>query len=207
MSLVLDEDLTCKGSITARQGFSGPIARSTLTTDPLVAYCLPLTEFRIWDAFQTLLTTAGTDDLGITAGAFGTGCPYIHAGEMNAAGAVTRYARTVFELPPEYVAGGSIQINFAAGMLTSVASVSATVDVECYLTGRDCLKTGSDLVTTSATSINSVTFADKAFTVTPTGLVAGDTLDIRVTIAANSATASSHFACIAAAEVLLDVRG
>lgn len=207
MSLSIDEDITCKGTITARQGIAGPISRSTLITDSSEVYPLELQLFRVWDAFQTLLGTAGTDDLGITAGAFGTGCPYIHAGEMNAAGAVTRYARIMFTLPTEYVDGGSISINFAAGCLTSVCSVSATVDVECYLTGRNGLKSGSDLVTTSATSCNSLTFADKAFVVTPTGLLAGDTLDIRITIAANSATASSHFVAIAAAEVLLDVKG
>jgi hypothetical protein len=113
----------------------------------------------------------------------------------------------MFQLPPNYVAGTTVQINVSGGMLTSVASVAATVDAEAYVFGRDTLKTGSDLVTTTAQSINSLTFADRTFSLTSTALTAGDILDIRLTIAANSATASSHFAAIGAVEMLLDVKG
>jgi len=201
------EQITCQSTITARQGFQGPLGRENIITDTQKKYPVPLEKLRIWDAYQTLITTAANDDLGITAGTFGTGCPYVHAGDMNAAGSVTRYARTMFQLPAEYVDYSTVTFNISGGMLTSVASVAATVDVEVYKVNRDTLKTGSDLVATAATSINSTTFADKGFTLTSTGLLRGDILDVRFTIAANSATASSHFAAIAAIDVLLDVKG
>lgn len=203
----IEGDLTIKGNLTLRGNLEGNVPRSTVVLDQGVSFPLSLENFRVWDAFQTPLGTAGTDDLGITAGAFATGCPYLHAGDMNAAGSVTRYGRTTFTLPIEYNPGGLFVINFSAGMLTAVASVAATVDVEVYKLARTTLKTGSDLVVSAAQSINSTTFADIPFSLTATGLNPGDMFDIRVTIAANSATASSHFAAIAVAEVLLDVKG
>jgi hypothetical protein len=42
-------------------------------------------------------------------------------------------------------------------------------------------------VATSATSINSLTLANKDFTLNTTGLVAGNRLDVRVSIAVNDA--------------------
>jgi hypothetical protein len=62
------------------------------------------------------------------------------------------------------VAGETITLRLSAGMLTTVASSSCTVDVEMYLTNRESLVSGSDLCATSATTINSLTFANKDFT-------------------------------------------
>lgn len=201
----INGDLSVTGSISC-VGLSGA-TRASLTQETSQVYPVELMNFRIWDAFQTLITTAGTDDLGITAAAFGTGTPYIHSGDLNAAGSITRYARSMFTLPPEYVAGGAVTIRFSAGMLTAVASVAATVDVEAYKSDRDTTIGGSDLVTTSATSINSTTHANYSFTVTPSGLAPGDVLDLRIALICNSATASSHFATISNVEVLLTVKG
>lgn len=67
---------------------------------------------------------------------------------------------------------------------------------------------GSDLVTTSATTINSLTAAAKEFAITPTGLVAGDELDVRVTIAiTDGATATAVIGRIMKLYALLSVRG
>lgn len=206
MSMRIDGDLTVTGSINASGSYTGPISKSNLVQETLEAFPIPLTSLRVWDAFQTNITTAAADDLGLTAGAFGTGTPYVVSRDLNALGATTGYARTLFTLPPEYVDGAAITIRFAAGMLSAVASVSATVDVEVYKVARTTLVSGSDLVTTSATSINSTTFAEYSFTVTPTSRVAGDVLDIRIALSCNSATASSHFAAIAAIEVLLTIK-
>jgi hypothetical protein len=179
-----------------------------LVQDNLVAYDLPISDFRVFDAYQTLLGTPASDDLGITTGAHGTGLPYISTGDLKAAGATTRRARILFTLPPEYVAGETVQIRFAAGMVTTVADTSATVDAEVYVSARTTLKTGSDLVSTSATTINSVTFAEKTFTVTATSLSPGDILDIRVSIAVtDAATLTAVIGAIAHAEVQCDVKG
>jgi len=154
------------------------------------------------------LIPISADDMAISSGAFATGLPYIHTGDLMAAGATTRYARTMFTLPPEYVSAGAFQFRFASGMLTTVADTSATIDCEAYKTARSTLKTGSDLVSTSASSINSLSFAEKTFDISSTGLIAGDVLDIRVTIAINDAGASTVVdGAIAHAEALLTIKG
>jgi hypothetical protein len=205
----LDGDVEITGSLRVSGTYTGPINRSNLIADNTAVYMLPLQDFRVWDAMHTNLPTVGAaDDLGLATGAFGTALPYLKTQDLNAAGAVTEYARTMFTLPPEYVAGGTITLRLTGGMLTAVASVSATVDVRLYVSARDTLISGSDLSTTTpATSLNSLTFANADFVVTPTGRVAGDVLDIRIAWIGNSATASSHFGAIAHVEMLLQVKG
>lgn len=202
-----DGDLTVKGKTYSRQGFEGPMDRSQIITVSDTAFPLELSGFRVHDAFQTPLGAAAADDLGINGGAFGTNCPHLRTVDLNGLGATTAYGRTMFQLPVEYVAGGEIVVNLSAGLLAAVASVSASVDVEVFVCGRNGTKSGSDLVTTGATSMNSTTFADCPFVVNPAGITPGTILDIRVAIIANSTTASSHFAAIGAVEMLLDVKG
>ena len=183
--------------------------RSSLQQDNFAAYPLPLEDWRIWDAYGTgLPATSATDDLGLYTSTFGTGLPYIGTGDVKALGAVTRYARLLFCLPPSYVAGETVQVNFSAGMLTTIADTLATVDVEVYKSASSTLVSGSDLVTTAATTINSVTFADTAFEVTATTLSPGDWIDIRVTVAVtDAATGTAVIAALAHAEMLLDIKG
>lgn len=154
------------------------------------------------------LVPLSPDDLAIGAGAFGTGLPYIHTGNVKSMGAVTRYARTTFTLPPEFVPAGACQIRLASGMLTTVADTSAVIDCEAYKTARNTLKTGSDLVTSSNGNINSTSFVESSFIVNASGLVAGDVLDIRVTITVNDAgSVTAVEGAIAHAEMLLSVKG
>lgn len=203
-----DGDVEITGALRVSGTYTGPINRTNIITGDIATYELPFTDFRVWDAFHTNLPTVGAaDDLGLATGTFATALPYLKTQDLNAAGAVTEYARTMFTLPREYSSAGTITIRLRAGMLTAVASVSGTVDVEAYLSARDTLKSGSDLVSTSATSANSLTFADVSFSLTATGRAAGDVLDIRIAWIGNSATASSHFGAIAHAEILLQVRG
>ena len=200
-------DLVAGGALKGLEN-QAPTRRSTIIQDLSQAYALKLTEFRVWDAFQTVLTTAATDDLGLTAGTFASGCPYITAGDQNGLGATTRYARTLFQLPPEYDAGQAIVLRFAAGVLTNPCATSCTIDVEAYLVGRDTLKSGSDLVTTTAQNCNSTSFANYDFVLAQTGRVAGEWLDLRLTVAANhNSTGTSSIPVIAAADVLLTIRG
>jgi hypothetical protein len=154
-----------------------------------------------------LPATGGTDDLGFYTGTLGTDAPTIQTGDLKAAGSTTRYARTIVAVPPEYVAASSFSIVASAGMKTTVADTAATIDFECRLinsTGG----VGSDLVTTSATSINSLTAADKTFSVTGTSVAVGDMLDIRMAILVNDAATGT--AVIGAAwdvRVKFDIKG
>lgn len=148
------------------------------------------------------------DDLSITAGVYGTGLPYISTGDVKALGAQTQYARTMFTLPPEYVAGTTVTFRAAGGMLTNVSDTTATVAFEAYKSARTTLKTGSNLVSTTAQTINSLTFAEKNFDLSSGGLVAGDVLDVRVAIAvSDTATVTAVIGAIAHAEALLTIKG
>lgn len=181
--------------------------RADLETEQNAVYSVPLTEFRTWDALATNLpAAAANDDLGLVTGTLGTHGPNITAGDVKATSS-TRYARCQVPLPVEYKAGGSVIVRCKAGMQTTVADGSCTVDFQVYRVVRDTT-VGSDICATAATSINSTSFADKEFTITPTTLSPGDLLDIRMAIIyVDTATATAVTPTVAAVEVLCDIRG
>lgn len=184
------------------------IQRSKLAQNMLQSFPINMTDFRVHDAFQTLLPgTSASDDLGLYGGTFGTSGPLIRTYDVKAAGAVTLYARALVRLPAEYDPGESVSIRVRAGMVTTVADTTATVDIQAYASDKQA-GVGSDLCTTSATSINSLTFANKDFALTATALSPGDWLDIRVAIAVNdAATVTAVIAAIGTIELLCDIRG
>jgi len=161
---------------------SAAIERSKLAAEQLKDN-IPLELLRVHDAFQTdLPTTAASDDLGLIIGTFGTDAIVVQTSDLkNTTG--TQRARFLYRLPHNYVSGQLISVVAWAGMKTTVANGTATVDFEIYKKNDSTGLVGSDLVSTSATTINSLTAADKAFVIDPTGLAAGDELDVRVTIA------------------------
>jgi hypothetical protein len=207
-TLRLPTNLDVEGDLVVR-GNLPSVPRASLTQDDFAAISIPLERFRVWDAYATNLPgTSATDDLGLITGTFGTAPPYIGTGDVKNT-TVTRYARVGFLLPPEYVAGQSVRLTLHAGMITTVSSGAATVDVECYKMAQDgTTGMGSDLCATAATSIKSLTFGDKDFDITATSLSPGDCLDIRVTIAiVDSATGTAVIGAILAAEMKLDIKG
>jgi hypothetical protein len=144
---------------------------------------IPLELLRIWDAFQTSLpTSASSDDLGKVIGTFGTDAMTIQTSDAKNT-SVTQRARFVYRIPMNYVSGQAISVASWAGMRTTVANGTATIDFEVYKKNDATGLVGSDLVSTAATTINSLTAAAKEFVIDPTGLTHGDELDIRVTIA------------------------
>lgn len=162
---------------------------------------------RVWDAPMSLLpTTSASDDLGVTVGTWGTSAPTIRTSDLKAAGATVRYCRFTFALPPEYIAGESVVLRLNAGMNTTVAGVSATIDAEVYEISGSAIS--ADLCATAAQSINSLTAANRDFTITATNLAPGDQLDIRVAVAVNdAATATAVIAVINTIQFVLSVRG
>lgn len=205
----LPGDLIVPGSLRVGS-VSPPIAKANiLALAELQAFPIPLTDLRVWDALQTLLPgTPATDDLGLVGGTFGTATPSIRTEDLKAAGATNKRARFLVQLPWEYQAGESVTIRFKAGMITTVAGTSATIDIEAYKLQDDPDDAiGSDLVSTSATSMNSLTFANIDFVITPTSLSAGDILDVRLTIAVNDgASATAVIGGVTSAKLLCDVR-
>lgn len=209
LAALIPGDVQIQGNLQVNGTRSPSLNRSELTQDNAAVYPLNHTDWRVWDAVQTNLPGSGaSDDLAVIGGTWGTGVPSIQTGDLKNAGATTRYARIKFQLPPEYVAGETVTLRAYAGMVTTVASVSATIDFEVYKTDRGILVSGSDLCATAATTINSLSFANKDFTITATSLSPGDILDIRLAIAVNdSGTGTAVIGCAGSIEFLLDVKG
>lgn len=204
----VDGDFRVGGNLRIGGKLLPPLERDGLLQEDSVPFPTSLTDFRIYDTGQPLSATPASTALGLIAGAYATSNLYLSAGDLKAAGGTTRRARILATLPPEYVDGQTIVIRLSAGMKTTVADTSCLIAVEAYKVGRDTNVSGSNVVTTSAQSINSLTFADKTFAVDPSTLSAGDQLDIRVSITCtDAATLTAVIAAIAAMDLLLDIQG
>lgn len=183
------------------------IARAQLAQLPNVERAITPFEWRVWDS-GALLGSAASDDLGIVYGTFGTGIYTVQAGDLKAAGATTRRAIIQLRLPETYDDGQTVTIRLRAGMKTTVADTSCTIDLEAYEVGTGGLVSGSDLVTTAASSMNSLTAADFSFTVTPDSLVAGDVIEVRLSITCtDGATGTAVIPVLYRAALLYDLRG
>jgi hypothetical protein len=200
-------DLLVQGNIIMTGALTPGVARSTITQD-IGTYAVPWTFWRVWDAITTSLPSAGAaDDLGLIGGTFGTDVPSLQTGDVKTL-TTTRYARCQIRLPPEYQAGAAVTIRCHAGMKTTVAGTSATLDLEVYRSGKELVVSGSDLYAGAAQSINSTTLADKDFPLTATSLLPGDMLDIRLAIATvDGATGTAVIGVVGAMELLCGIKG
>lgn len=203
------DDVVLTGTLKCGSGALSPQDRLTgLTQDANARFPVPWDSLRVWDAYGTNLpATAAADDLALVGGTFGAAPPMIQAGDCKAAGAVTRYARFQAIVPECYEAGETLSLILSAGMKTTVADTSCTVDAEVY----HCDKAGaigSDICATAAQSINSLVFSDKTFVITSVGIVAGDILDVRIKIACtDAATATAVTPTIAGLDLAADIKG
>lgn len=128
----------------------------------------------------TPLPNAGdATNLGLVAGTHGTHSPTLQGTDFGGTTA-TETARTTIEIPADYVAGGDLTLTFHAGVLTTVSDNLATLDVQAYEPDGEA-GVSADLCATAAQSINSLTMAAKAFTITGTALEPGDVLDVEIT--------------------------
>jgi len=196
------------GSITNEKiSANAAIQRSKLKQDTFQTYGITPTMLRVWDNLASLLPgTASADDLAIIEGTLGTDFPVVQTSDSKAT-SVTQYARFLFTLPPEYDAAESIRCTIRGAMNTTVSDGTATVDLECYAHDEDG-SVGSDLVTTSAQSINSLTHADFDFDITSSGRSAGDQLDLRIKVdITDSATGTAVIGELSKVAMKLDIRG
>ena len=182
------------------------VARASLTQDNAAPYALPFSEFKVWDAPATNIVSAtgANDDLALVYNTFLTGADTIETGDLKAAGATTRKVSFRHKLSPEYVAGQAITVRIKAGMKTTVAGVSATVDLEVARKAAPTV----DICATAAQSINSLVGANKDFTLTPTDCVPGDILVGVISIAVNdAATGTAVIGQITDVSVLESIKG
>lgn len=182
------------------------IATSKIAQRVLAEYAVPLTSCRVWDAVQTILpNAAASDDLGLITGTFGTNPVRVTAGDCKNTTATRRLYFAV-PIPANYEDGQTITLRVACGMETTVASTSCTIDAEAYVGTNGTLS--SDLVTTSAQSMNSLTAANRDFTINEASVDPSQLLEVRLTIACtDSATATAVTPAIYKIALLCDTRG
>ena len=190
--------------LAARASITGTVARSNLVQDDLKPYPVLLSECKTWDAVATNIPAAGAnDDLGLVTGTLATDVPTLQSGDSKTA-STTRYAGFYVPVPAEYVDGETITIVISAGMKTTISDTSAVLDLEAYRIGAPTV----DVCATAQQSINSLTAADKSFTITPTGVVAGELLFCRAKIAiVDGATATAVIGKINSITAKFDVKG
>lgn len=176
----LGEDINIGDFLGVEGSGSGKFVK--VSSAATAEYPFALTNARVHDAMATVLpTTAANDDMAIITGTPGTDAPTLQGVDF---GGVTSDEKCAFEyvLPPQYRAASPLTIRVRGAMLTTVSDGTATVDVEAWLAGADGA-VGSDICATAAQSINSLTPANKDFTITPTDLVPGSRLIIRISFA------------------------
>lgn len=158
-------------------------------------------------AYNTNLPATGSSTfLGLYGGTHGTNQPSLQTADFKTT-TISRKARVMVRLPERYVAASTVVLQFGAGMLTTVADTSCTLAVAAYRIGKT-YAVGSQLVTTSATSINSLTASTKQFTLTSTTLNPGDVLDVLITIAGvDAATGTAVNAGIFGADLVCSIQG
>lgn len=169
-------------------------------------YNIPFEDLRIWDSGSNavLPNTAGSDDLGLI---ISTNDFYVQTSNAGST-TVTQKLRFRWSVPAEYDAGQTLQLVFYGGMNTAVANGTATVDFAVYKTDPDTGLVGSDLsTTTAATTINSLTFAARAFDITATGIVNGDQLIAIMTIAITDSGTPTTLARMSKVYYSLAVKG
>jgi hypothetical protein len=183
------------------------IATTKLAQRVLAESIVPLTQARTWDAVASNLpASASSDDLGLVSGTFGTNPVRITAGDVKALGATTRRLYLAIPIPANYEDGQTIQLQIRAKMETTVADVSCTIDAEARIGADGAV--GSDLVTTAAQSMNSLSAASYTFTIDATGVDPGDLLEVRLSISSNdAATATAVTPAIYSIALLCDTRG
>ena len=183
------------------------IATTKLAQRVLAESIIPLTQARTWDSVAVNLpAAAASDDLGLVSGTFGTNPARITAGDVKALGPTTRRLYLAIPIPANYEDGQTIQLQIRAKMETTVADASCTIDAEAYVGSDGSLS--SDLVTTAAQSMNSLTAAAYNFTINATGVDPGDLLEVRLSIASNdAATATAVTPAIYSVALLCDTRG
>ncbi len=180
------------------------VSRASIEQENLAEYAIPFDTLVKWDDWTANLPgAAGTDDLGVIEGTIGTDAPQIE-GLDSGGTTVLGYMRFQFPVPVEYVNGQTINVEVRA-LMKVVSDDVAAVDLVCY---RQAAKT-VDINPTAAISINSATAANKTFVLTPTNVVSGDLLDIRISLGATDAGNAADFITpvIEHVKMLLDIKG
>lgn len=145
-----------------------------------------LVDFRKTGAIKDVLAdSAGSNLLGLgdAEGSALTGTSTDGGGTATA----SETAQVEFPLPENYVPGSAITVTFRA-KVAAAKNVAQTIDLVAKLRGDAAV--GSDICATAAQNLTT-SYASYAFSITPTGLVPGDVLNLDVALATDDTGASN----------------
>jgi len=180
---------------------NGAIARAKLTEDAAAAYGIPINRIMASDgAYLAVTETAGDFFLNL-----GTNTINLR-GEEASGNTKTSVGYVQFVLPPEYVAAGDITFRLRCCIAGAGTNNGSTIDINAYKYADGAV--GSDICATTAhTFAAKTTYYNKDFTITATGLAAGDCLIVKITAAVieNASAALAFYSD--PPKFLLDIKG
>lgn len=191
---VIDDEMSIKA-----------VARSLITADALAEHGIPLTSVRGATGLSLVATeTAGGFNVSLSSDVL------ILQGEVTDNETEVSVCVAEYVLPDNYVAEGDITVRIRAAIIKTAAGNDngSTLDLSVFKQGDGAV--GSDLCDTAAQTFAAVnTWYDNDFTVTATGLAAGDRLTLKITssVVDDEAGGGTLRMNIAKLSVLADVQG
>lgn len=156
--------------LVSRSGDSAALIALQADVQKTYTVAIPLTDFRVHDAFQTVLPgTAATDDLGIKTATIGTNFSNLNA--AASAASVVQEGVALVTVPPNYQAGSSLSLSIP-WTRSNAAEVAATLDVKVFRAAAPTV----DLYAGAAVDVNAAASGTAAFALTSTALVPGEQL-------------------------------
>lgn len=179
----------------------GDIGRAKLTEDAAAAYGIPINQVMAADGAPLAVTeTAGDFYLNL-----GTNTINLR-GEEAISETETSIGYVQFVLPPEYVAAGDITFRLRCCIAGAGTNNASTIDISAYKYADGAV--GSDICATAAqTFAAKTTYYNKDFTITATGLVAGDCLIVKITAVITESAGSALAFYSDPPKFLLDIKG
>jgi hypothetical protein len=111
----------------------------------------------------------------------------------------------MFNLPAEYVSGGAVTLRLHA-RVTAACQVHSKIDAQVWKQGREGTPS-ADICATAEQAITT-SWQDLDFTITPTGLAAGDVLDMRIRLDLDdTGGAANAYGEIGSVQLLLAAKG
>jgi hypothetical protein len=149
---------------------------------------IPVPAWRIWNSLDAQLTATGNaDDLGHVVGTYLTDDGYLTTSSQTPGDAtpVVSYARLIVRVPDNYQDASAITLRIG-WTRPDAAATSMALDAEVVRLGAPTV----DINSTAAVDINGAASGTANFVLTPTNVVAGELLNIRINITAVSNGAS-----------------
>lgn len=191
--------VTYRAILNADVSASADIARSKLAQDALQVYATELSAWRQADqAVMGITGTAGDHFFDVATN--------VHrlVGNTPSSSTVTDISLFQFVIPPEYEDGETI--SFRAACKVDTAADTNTIQAEIFEANATTGAVGGDLATGGAIAVTS-SAAFKTWTITASGLVAGDRLNIKLTTINDDADGSDGIVSIFSLDFLIDIKG